>query len=101
MGAVRSTRLPAPIDAWFESRLAIHSHRSASDILVELIHGGLRLRDGYMSIHRRVLEELVRAGDATALATYRRSLSDTFGDEYVLHLDRWLEADAVTQPDAG
>lgn len=95
MGPTRSTRLPTPLDEWLESRLAIHRHKSASEILVELIHGGLRLRDGYMSIHRRVLEELRRAGEPARYESYRGCLRDTFGDEYVAHLDRWLEADGV------
>lgn len=70
-----------------------HPHRSASDLLVELVHGGLRLRDGYMSIHRYALEH--RAGDPGAYAEYRAALNDTFGSEYVEHLERWLEADGV------
>ena len=63
-------------------------------LLVELVHGGLRLRDSYMSIHRYALE--ARAGDATAYGEYRTALHDTFGPEYVEHLERWLEADGVT-----
>ena len=34
----------------------LHRDKSVSEILLELIHGGLRLREGYMAIHRRVLE---------------------------------------------
>ncbi len=97
MGPTRSTRLPAAIDEWFETRLMRDGHRSVSEILVELIHGGLRLREGYMAIHRRVLEE--RAGsDPGAYEAYRACLLDTFGAQYLDHLDRWLEADRVTQP---
>jgi hypothetical protein len=75
-----------------------HPHRSASDLLVELVHGGLRLRDGYMSIHRYALEARIAAPQA--YAEYRACLNDTFGPEYVEHLERWLEADgiAVTVP---
>src|SRR3981081_922994 len=56
MGPTRSTRLPAALDEWLESRLVLHREKSVSEILLELIHGGLRLREGYMAIHRRVLE---------------------------------------------
>jgi hypothetical protein len=94
MGPTRSTRLPAAIDAWLESRIALHRDRSVSEILLALIHGGLRLRDGYMAVHRRVLEERV-AGDPAAYAAYRACLLDTFGSEYLAHLDRWLEADGI------
>ncbi len=94
MGPTRSTRLPAAIDAWLESRLMRDAHRSVSDILVELIHGGLRLREGYMAIHRRVLEERA-ALDPAAYEAYRACLLDTFGAQYLEHLDRWLEADGV------
>jgi hypothetical protein len=86
-------RLPAALDDWFEARLRAHPHRSASDVLVELVHGGLRLRDGYMSIHRHALEQ--RAGDSVAYAEYRSALADTFGPDYVAHVEQWLEADGV------
>jgi hypothetical protein len=92
-GATRSMRLPIALDEWLESRMQAHPHRSASDLLVELVHGGLRLRDGYMSIHRYALE--ARVSTPTAYADYRACLSDTFGAEYVEHLERWLEADGV------
>jgi hypothetical protein len=86
-------RLPVALDGWFESRMQAHPHRSASDLLVELVHGGLRLRDGYMSIHRYALEH--RVADPRAYAEYRAALTDTFGSEYVEHLERWLEADGI------
>jgi hypothetical protein len=86
-------RLPIALDEWLESRMAAHPHRSASDLLVELVHGGLRLRDGYMSIHRYALEARIAA--PAAYAEYRASLLDTFGNDYVQHLERWLEADGV------
>ena len=86
-------RLPIALDEWLESRMRAHPHRSASDLLVELVHGGLRLRDGYMSIHRYALE--ARVANPPAYAEYRNSLLDTFGTEYVEHLERWLEADGV------
>lgn len=92
-GVTRSTRLPAALDAWLEERIARDGNRSVSDILIELIHGGLRLREGYMAIHRRILEQ--HRDDAPTFATYRACLLDTFGHEYVEHLERWLEADGV------
>lgn len=86
-------RLPVALDEWLEARMQAHPHRSTSDLLVELVHGGLRLRDGYMSIHRYALE--ARSMDAAAYAEYRACLLDTFGADYVEHLERWLEADGV------
>ncbi len=75
-----------------------HPHRSASDLLVELIHGGLRLRDAYMSIHRYALEARIASPDA--YAEYRACLSDTFGVEYVDHVERWLQADLTERTPA-
>jgi hypothetical protein len=95
-GQTRSLRLPTVLDDWFEARMRAHPHRSASDLLVELIHGGLRLRDAYMSIHRYALE--ARVAVPAAYAEYRACLTDTFGAEYVDHVERWLEADGVTVP---
>jgi hypothetical protein len=92
-GPTRSLRLPAALDEWLEARMRAHPHRSVSDLLVELVHGGLRLRDAYMSIHRYALE--ARVADAPVYAQYRACLLDTFGPEYVEHLERWLEADGV------
>jgi hypothetical protein len=86
-------RLPLALDEWFETRMRAHPQRSASDLLVELVHGGLRLRDGYMSIHRYALE--ARAGDPTRYDEYRACLNDTFGPQYVEHLERWLEAEGI------
>jgi len=92
-GATRSLRLPVPLDDWLETRMRAHPHRSTSEVLVELIHGGLRLRDGYMSIHRYALE--ARVATPGAYAEYRAALLDTFGREYVEHLERWLEAEGI------
>lgn len=92
-GPTRSLRLPVALDDWLEARMRAHPHRSISDLLVELIHGGLRLRDGYMSAHRYALEE--RVGSPQAYAEYRACLRDTFGVEYVDHLERWLDAEGV------
>jgi hypothetical protein len=95
MGAVRSVRLPRALDDWLEERLERHPQRSPSEILVELIHGGLRLREGYMAIHRRVLEGHVASG--AAYDAYVRCLDDTFGSQYVEHLERWLAADGIAR----
>jgi hypothetical protein len=95
MGPTRSTRLPAALDQWLESRLVLHRDTSVSEILLALIHGGLRLREGYMAIHRRELEARI-GHDAGAYDAYRACLLDTFGPEYLDHLDRWLEADGIT-----
>ena len=70
-----------------------HPHRSASDLLVELVHGGLRLRDAYKSIHRYALE--ARADRPKTDAENRACLQDTFSSEYVEHVERWLEAEGV------
>ncbi len=96
-GPTRSLRLPVALDDWFEARMRAHPHRSASDLLVELIHGGLRLRDAYMSIHRYALE--ARVGAPAAYAEYRTCLCDSFGPEYVEHLERWLDAEGVALPE--
>ncbi len=95
MGPTRSMRLPRALDRWFEDRLSRHPERSASELLVALLHGGLRLREGYMAIHRRVLEHYVLSGQGDVYGAYVRCLTDTFGPEYVEHLERWLEADGV------
>jgi hypothetical protein len=98
MGQTRSTRLPASLDRWFEERLALHPMRSPSELLVELIHGGLRMREGYMAIHRRTLERLILRHDAIAYSSYVHCLFDTFGREYVEHLEAWLRADGLSVP---
>jgi hypothetical protein len=95
MGPTRSVRLPRALDQWFEDRLSLHRERSPSEVLVALVHGGLRLREGYMAIHRRVLEHYVVSGQSDVYAAYMRCLTDTLGTEYVEHLERWLEADGV------
>ena len=95
MGATRSVRLPRALDEWFVQRLDRHIERSPSEMLVHLVHGGLRLREGYMAIHRRELERLLCTGETTEYAAYVRCLMDTFGLDYVAHLERWLAADGV------
>ncbi len=95
MGPTRSLRLPRALDAWFLARLERKPEASPSEVLVTLVHGGLRLREGYMAIHRRVLEHYVKSEQDECYRVYQRCLLDTFGPEYVEHLERWLEADGV------
>jgi Arc/MetJ-type ribon-helix-helix transcriptional regulator len=97
MGPVRSFRLPGPLDAWLEERLALHLHKSFSEVIVELVHGGLRLREGYMAVHRHALERLAREEDPHTAAGYRRALEDTFGPGYLDHVDKWIAADAAAE----
>ena len=94
-GPTRSTRLPHALDVWFEERLARTPERSASEILVELVHGGLRLREGYMAVHRRVLEHYITSDQTEVYTVYGRCLIDTFGKSYFDHLERWLAADGL------
>jgi hypothetical protein len=100
MGPTRSTRLPRALDEWFTERLQRHAERSPSEMLVQLIHGGLRLREGYMAIHRRALEQHRISGETSIYAAYARCLTDTFGPEYVTHLENWLAAEGVAPPAA-
>lgn len=95
MGSTRSVRLPRALDEWFAERLDRHPERSSSELLVQLVHGGLRLREGYMAIHRRTLERLASPDRADAYAAYLACLVDTFGPDYVAHLENWLAADGV------
>jgi hypothetical protein len=88
-------RLPLALDRWFTQRLTRHPEQSPSEVLVQLVHGGLRLRDGYMAIHRRELEAHLTAGSVDAYRVYVECLRDTFGADYVEHLERWLAADHV------
>lgn len=97
-GPTRSVRLPNALDRWLCERLAQHPEQSPSEVLVSLVHGGLRLRDGYMAVHRRELEFYALAANASAYRTYLRCLADTFGPAYVEHLERWLGADGVAGP---
>ena len=100
MGPTRSLRLPRALDEWFTERLERHRERSPSEVLVQLVHGGLRLREGYMAIHRRALEQFVSSGEAELYAAYVRCLTDTFSAEYVAHLEDWLAAERVIWPEA-
>ncbi len=100
MGPTRSVRLPQALDEWLNERLERHPDRSPSAILVQLVHGGLRLREGYMEIHRRVLEQHILAGATEAQTAYVQCLTDTFGPEYVAHLNDWIAAERVARPAA-
>lgn len=93
MGPTRSVRLPQALDKWFTERLERQPERSASELLVTLVHGGLRLREGYMAIHRRVLEGHLVSGETGLYATYVECLTDTFGIEYVAHLELWIASE--------
>jgi hypothetical protein len=95
MGPVRSLRLPRALDAWFEQRLCAEPSASASQLLLRMLHGGLRLKPGYMVRHRRALEGFVARADAPAYLLYRKALEETFGETYVEHLERWLETDGI------
>ena len=97
-GPTRSARLPLPLDEWFEERMRLVPEASPSELLVSLIHGGLRLREGYMPIHRRVLEHYASNGHEDYYRIYLRCLLDTFGPNYVEHLERWLDADGISIP---
>jgi hypothetical protein len=89
---VRSVRLPLALERWFAERMST-SHRGQSAMLVFLIHGGLRLREGYMAIHRRALEDLLAPEREPELFAYVCGLTDTFGVAYVRHVERWLKSD--------
>ena len=94
-GPTRSVRLPLALDEWFVQRLQLKPEASPSELLVALVHGGLRLREGYMAVHRRSLEHYVVTGQDEAYRLYRRCLLDSFGAQYVDHLERWLAADGI------
>jgi hypothetical protein len=97
LGPVRSLRLPADLDRWFEVRLRSEPRRPASDILIEAVHGGLRLRPGYMRRHYLTLAAFVCANDFERYQSYLRALADSFGDSYVQHIEAWLNADGHNQ----
>lgn len=95
VGSVRSLRLPHELDAWFSDRLRERVDRTASELLLELVHAGLSLRDGYMRTHRNALESLKSSRQDVAYETYRRSLEDTFGADYVKNIETWLQPDGT------
>jgi hypothetical protein len=92
---VRSLRLPLELDRWFELRLREDALRPASDILLEAVHGGLRLQPGYMRRQYDALATFVSGNDSQRYETYVRALNDAFGSGYVKHLEAWLRSDGV------
>jgi hypothetical protein len=98
LGSVRSLRLPRDLDQWFEQRLRDEASRSASEILLEAIHGGLRLQPGYMRRQRIALATFARARDRAAYESYVRALADSFGIGYVKHVEAWLAAEGILPP---
>ena len=94
-GPVRSLRLPLELDEWFEQRLRDDAAQPASEILLEAVHGGLRLQAGYMSRQHRALGALALANDRARYESYLRALADSFGSTYVRHLEAWLLADGI------
>jgi len=95
LGPVRSLRLPLGVDRWFEERLREEADVPASELLLRLIHSGLRLRAGYMRRHYERLRRIEDAGDASMREGYLAALYDAFGELYVAHLVSWLAADDV------
>jgi len=98
-GSVRSLRLPRALDEWFEQRLRDEVSRSASDILLEAVHGGLRLQPGYMTRQHRALGALGAANDRARYESYVDALTDSFGSAYVKHLEAWLTAEGAPPVD--
>lgn len=96
LGPVRSLRLPKAIDRWFGERLRDDPNRPASDVLLVLVHGGLRLRPGYMSRQPAEIERMAAIGQRTLLETHVRALRDSFGESYVRHLEDWIANDSET-----
>jgi hypothetical protein len=97
-GPVRSLRLPRDLDEWFERRLLDETDRSASDILLQAVHGGLRLRPGYMQRQRRTMAALALSRDVAGYESYSRALADSFGRLYLSHIEAWLSADGIAIP---
>jgi hypothetical protein len=97
-GPVRSLRLPHDLDCWFEERLRVERDRAASVILLEAIHGGLRLQRGYMRRQRDALAALIEARDRAGYESYCRALADSFGSAYVRHVEAWLASDGLVAP---
>jgi hypothetical protein len=95
LGPVRSLRLPFELDEWFEERLRDEAARPASEILLDAVHGGLRLQPGYMGRQHLALSALAVANDLVRYESYVRALADSFGSTYVKHLEAWLAADGI------
>ncbi len=85
-GPVRALRLPLALDAWFEQRLREEPQRTGSEMLVELLHAGLRTRGRYFERHVATVARLLRSGDSARTSAYLLALQDTFGDEYLRHI---------------
>jgi hypothetical protein len=95
LGPVRSLRLPLELDEWFEQRLRDEAARSASDILLDAVHGGLRLQPGYMGRQHLALSVFAAANDRVRYESYVGALADSFGSAYVKHLEAWLVDDGL------
>ena len=94
LGRVRSFRLPHELDAWLQERIEKSpATEPASDIILNLLHGGLRLKRGYMTAHRNDLIAFVIKNDREGYATYCAALRETFEAPYVHHLEEWLKAE--------
>gem|GEM_PF-6775250 len=85
MGRVRSVRLPLDLDAWLEDRV-LSAQESVSEVFLQLVHGGLRLRPGYMTAHRNALIAFIVRSERGAYVTYCAAIADTFEPGYVRHL---------------
>ncbi len=96
LGPVRSLRLPLALERWFGATLCLRPDHSASSLLLELVHGGLRLAPGYMRRHAAALLALERDGAAIARENYARALGDTFGERYVAHVEAWIQSERGT-----
>ena len=93
-GPVRSLRLPLSLEHWLHERLMERNDISTSRVLLELIHGGLRLVPGYLARHRDALHVLREREENEKADAYIMALRHSFGDAYVYHLERWLESSA-------
>jgi hypothetical protein len=94
-GPVRSARLPRGLEAWFLQRLQQDPAGSTSELLVRLIHDGLRLRGSYIKLHRQRLIECLKINDVSRYENYTACLVDTFGTEYLHQLESGLGTDGI------
>ena len=97
LGPVRSLRLPHALDRWFEERLRDDPSVPASELLLRLVHGGLRLKPGYMLRHKIQLERL--RCDTALREAYSAALCDSFGEAYLRHIYAWIETESVETVD--
>ena len=84
-GPVRALRLPY-VDAWFEQPLREEPQRSSSELLLRVMHAGLRVRSGHFQRHVAALKKLSAEGAEGDLQTYLWALADTFDAHYVQHV---------------